>query len=146
MSAERWYEDWEIGETLTYGRHEVTAEEIRVWREAFEPGAPAHAEPVAGWAMLGAIKIRMIVANREVIGNSLVSGGFDDLVLHRPGRAGDVLSIRKTVVGKRESRGRPDRGILNLAYEMLNQRGEVLMRLTSIVFYLRRPVDGEGRT
>ena len=138
MSARRWFEDWSVGEQLRYGHYEVTAEELRAFARDFDPGAPEDEEPVAGWALLGAIKIHMIVANPEVIGRSLVSVGFDDLVFHQPARAGDVLSVRKTVVDKRESRSQPDRGVLRFRYEMLNQRDEILMSLISIVFFRRR--------
>ena len=139
MSGARWFEDWSVGDRLDYGRYEVTAAELRAFARDFDPGASEDEEPVAGWALLGAIKIRMIVANQEVVGRSLVSAGFDDLVFHQPARAGDILSLRKTVVDKRESRSQPDRGILRLRYEMVNQRDEILMSLVSIVFYRRRP-------
>jgi hypothetical protein len=65
--------------------------------------------------------------------------GFDDLKWLVPVRPGDVLSVENVVVEKVESRSRRDIGVVKIAGRVLNQTGEAVMSLTSLVLYRRRP-------
>ena len=64
--------------------------------------------------------------------------GFDDLKWIRPVRPGDVLSVESEIREKIESRSRPDRGTVKIESRIINQRGEIVMSLVSLVIYLRR--------
>ena len=57
---------------------------------------------------------------------SLASPGVDELRWISPVRPGDVLSLRCTVVQARPSRGKPDRGLVHTAIEILNQNQETV--------------------
>lgn len=50
--------------------------------------------------------------------------GVDDLTFHAPVYPGDTLAARSTVVDKRESRNRPEFGIVTWHTEGFNQRNE----------------------
>jgi acyl dehydratase len=41
---------------------------------------------------------------------------------------GDTIHVRMKVAGKRASRSKPDRGVVTLALEVVNQRGEVVQK------------------
>ncbi|HEX8830918.1 MAG TPA: MaoC family dehydratase, partial [Longimicrobium sp.] len=75
---------------------------------------------------------------------TLVSPGVDELRWLAPVRPGDELRLRVTVAEARESRSKPDRGIVRSNVEVLNQRGEVVMTLSALNFMLRRPAGGQG--
>jgi acyl dehydratase len=68
----------------------------------------------------------------------------DELRWVAPVRPGDELHLRVTVAEARQSRSRPDRGIVRSNIEVLNQRGEVVMTVSALNFILRRPADGQG--
>ena len=65
--------------------------------------------------------------------------GFDELRWLKPVRPGDVLSCRSVVREKTPSRSKPDRGTVKVESSVLTQDGEVVMTLTSLVLYQRRP-------
>ena len=50
-----------------------------------------------------------------------------------------MLSVENVVVEKVESRSRRDIGVVKIAGRVLNQTGEAVMSLTSLVLYRRRP-------
>src|SRR6202042_1542528 len=61
----------------------------------------------------------------------------------KPVRAGDRLSLRRTTVGARPSASRPELGIVDFSFEVLNQLGEVTMTQKNVLLIRRRP-PGHG--
>ncbi len=70
---------------------------------------------------------------------SLGSPGFDDLKWLEPVRPGDVLSARTEVLSATPSRLKPDRGTVSSRIQVLNQTGKVVLEMTSMGRFLRRP-------
>jgi acyl dehydratase len=56
-----------------------------------------------------------------------------------PVRAGDTVFVRATVAGKRETR-KPDRGVVELDLDIVNQRDEVVQQGMAKVLVSRTPV------
>ena len=50
-----------------------------------------------------------------------------------------MLSVENVVMEKIESRSRRDIGVVKIGGRVLNQTGEAVMSLTSLVLYRRRP-------
>jgi acyl dehydratase len=69
---------------------------------------------------------------------SMGSPGMTDIQWLRPVRPDDVLRTRAEVVASVPSASRSDRGRTTIAYEVLNQSGEVVMRYTAIHILRRR--------
>jgi len=69
---------------------------------------------------------------------SLASPGVDELRWTQPVRPGDTLSVRATVVETRPSASKPDRGLVRTLFEVLNQRGEVVMSVRAMNMLKRR--------
>jgi acyl dehydratase len=61
----------------------------------------------------------------------------------KPVRPGDRLSVRRTTIGVRASQSRPELGIVDFSFEVLNQIGEVVMNQKNILLIRRRP-EAEG--
>jgi acyl dehydratase len=60
---------------------------------------------------------------------ALLAGlGNDGFELTAPVRPGDRLHLLRRVSGKRASRSKPDRGIVNVEHDLVNQQGEVVFR------------------
>jgi acyl dehydratase len=71
--------------------------------------------------------------------SSLGSPGVDELRWVRPVRPGDDLVLRTTVEGARVSRTKPDRGLVRTRIELVDQRGEAVLRMTALNLIRTRP-------
>jgi acyl dehydratase len=146
--AVRYFEDFPAGLTLELGSVEFTSEAIVAFARAYDP-QPMHVDAQAGrestyggliasgWHTAAAY-MRLLVD--AVIGESVSIGspGVDNLRWLKPVRPGDTLRGRFSVVEAKESRSRPDWGIVRSRGEMLNQHDEIVMQLEAVNFFGRR--------
>jgi acyl dehydratase len=143
----KYFEDVKVGDVMRFGRYAVTREEIVEYARQFDP-QPFHLDEEAarqslfggliasGWHT-GAMFIRMVVEHMTPEHATTGAMGFDDLKWLKPVRPGDVLSVESEIKEKIEGR-RPERGTVKIESRIVNQRGEVVMSLVSLVIYLRR--------
>jgi acyl dehydratase len=146
--TDRWFEDYEPGSVHEFGSIRVDEEEVLAFGRRFDP-QPFHTDPEAaarteyggliasGWHTAG-LMMRLYSDHYLSKVATLVSPGIDDLRWLRPVRPGDELSLRVTVAEARRSRSKPDRGLVRSDVEVLNQRGEVVMTLSALNFFLCR--------
>lgn len=66
--------------------------------------------------------------------------GFDRMRFLKPVHPGHSISLKAAVLRARPTT-RPDRGLVVLGYEMLNQNGEAVMRTEATYLMARRPSD-----
>lgn len=149
MNQPRYFEDYEIGATQSFGHYEVTKEEIIEFASKYDP-QPFHLSEQAGQAMhfgglcasgwhTCAMVMRLIVDHMSTAGTaSLGSPGVDELRWKKPVFPGDILRIESTVTAKRESSSRPDMGSVFLENKVYNQKDELVMSFKPIVMYRRR--------
>jgi acyl dehydratase len=134
------FEDFPVGEVVTYGRYEVTAEEIVAFAREFDP-QPFHldAEAARGTILKGlaasgwhvcAIFMRMMYDGYIAETASLGSPGIDEVKWLKPVHAGDVLACRRTTRAARISAKRPEMGLVTFHWELFDAAGE---RKTDIV-------------
>ena len=136
---QRYFEDYEVGETAEFGDHPVTEEEIVEFARKYDP-QPFHVDPDAGartiygglissgW-MTGSIMMRLLVDHFISPASSMGSPGVDEVRWLRPVRPGDRLRVRLTIIETKRSQSKPDRGIVRVQQEMINQHGETVMSL-----------------
>ncbi len=144
------WEDIPVGETISFGRKTVSRDEIVEYARAFDP-QPFHLDDEAAAASLigrlcasgwhsCAMMMRMVaddVLNRAA---SLGSPGMEEVKWLKPVFPGDELSGRYTCLSKRVLTSRPEVGLCQMLFEMLNQRGEVVMTWnTSQFIRVRHP-------
>jgi acyl dehydratase len=147
-----YFEDFPPGEIARYGDIEVSAARVKSFAEQFDP-QPFHLDEAAaretmaggliasGWhtaAMLMRMNCDHFV-NRSA---SQGSPGIAEVNWLKPVRAGDRLSVRQTTVGARPSASRPELGIVDFSFEVLNQLGEVTMTQRNVLLIKRRPLAG----
>lgn len=60
------------------------------------------------------------------LGTTLGNLGFDKTTFPNPVFIGDTITVRSKVVAMRESRTKPDRGIVTFEHTGTNQRGELV--------------------
>lgn len=73
------------------------------------------------------------------LGTTVANLGFSEVVFPKPVFAGDTLRAVTKVQAIRDSKSRPNAGIVTFVHEGLNQRGEVVCRATRQALMLRKP-------
>ena len=135
----RHFEDLAIGETIALGPRTVSKADIITFATEFDP-FPFHLDEKAAKASLlgglaasgwqtGALSLRMLVDGFLSKIASMGGLGFSDLKWKRPLMKGDTLSGTATITSLRRSASHPDMGILTVAFDMRNQKGQQVMTL-----------------
>ena len=73
------------------------------------------------------------------LGTTLGNLGFDKTTFPNPVFIGDTIRVSSTVVDRRESRTKPDRGIVTFEHVGTNQRGEIVCSCLRGAMMMRRP-------
>ena len=73
------------------------------------------------------------------LGTTLGNLGFEETTFPNPVFIGDTITAHSEVLDKRESRSKPDRGIVTFEHRGINQRGEIVCRSRRTAMMLRRP-------
>ncbi|CAB3767780.1 MaoC family dehydratase [Paraburkholderia solisilvae] len=144
------YEDFEVGKPYEVGEHTFTRDEIIAFATQFDP-QPFHVDDHAaaaspfgtliasGWHTCS-VMMGMLVRNALAGSTSMGSPGIDDIRWLKPVRAGDTIRMTSTVLDKRVSSSKPDRGIVSTQWDGVNQHGETVITVRSkVIFGLRNP-------
>ncbi|ACC71169.1 MaoC family dehydratase [Paraburkholderia phymatum] len=144
------YEDMEVGTTHEVGSHTFTRDEIIQFAEQFDPqpfhvsDAGASASPygtliASGWHTCS-VMMGLLVRNVLAGSTSMGSPGIDDLRWLKPVHVGDTIRMTNSVLDKRVSTSKPDRGIVSTQWQGFNQHGELVITVRSkALFGLRHP-------
>ena len=85
------------------------------------------------------VAFRLYYQARILGAAGLSSPGFDELRWLKPVYPGDTLSVVVTVKEARPSSSKPDRGILKVLFEAMNQHGEPVMTFLATQIVRKRP-------
>ena len=144
----KYWEDFRPGDETTHGTYEVTEQEIVEFAKRYDP-QPFHVDPDAaaagpfggliasGWHS-AAIYMGLFVRNVLLDSASMGSPGVEELRWLVPVRPGDVLTGRSRIVEAWPSERDPGRGTVVGEHELINQNGEVVMRLRARGHFARR--------
>ena len=144
------FEDMEIGTTFEVGQHTFTRDEIVAFAEQFDPqpfhvdDAAAAASPfgtliASGWHTCS-VMMGLLVRNAFAGSTSMGSPGIDEIRWLKPVRVGDTIRMTNSILDKRVSSSKPDRGIVSTQWEGINQHGETVIIVRSKgLFGLRNP-------
>jgi acyl dehydratase len=135
----RWFDDYRVGEVFEFGAHAVSEAEIISFATQYDPQffhvdrEAAKASPyggliASGW-MTAAVAMRMMCKHFIPDASALGSPGVDQLRWLLPVRPGDTLRIRASVLDTKRSQSKPDRGVVTVRQELLNQLDQVVMSL-----------------
>jgi acyl dehydratase len=139
------FEDFQPGETRSYGDYEFTASEMIAFAQVYD-AQPFHLDDEAarhmifgglsasGWHTCSAL-MRMNVDGLLTQSTCLAGIGVEENRWLAPVRPGDRLSAQTRTLEKFNLRSRPDAGIVKFATSLRNQTGEeVLAQKHSILF------------
>lgn len=147
--AERYLEDFAVGQIFGSGRLCIDKERIMTFAAEFDPQHFHLDEDAArdtifqglaasGWHT-AALTMRLLVESEFKPVGGIVGAGVDDLRWPRPVRPGDELRVESEVLEARPSKSRPDQGLVKLRLTTLNQEGEVVQIFTGNLVVPRRP-------
>jgi acyl dehydratase len=75
------------------------------------------------------------------LGTAVANLGWDEVRFPRPLFHGDTVHVETEVLELRESRSRPDQGIVTFAHRAYNQRGELVAHCKRSGLQRKRPVE-----
>jgi len=81
-----------------------------------------------------------ITVNDLTAGTIIANLGYENVTHPHPMYHGDTLYVQSEVIGKRESKSKPDRGVVTLKHIGKNQDGVVCIELTRSVLFMKRPL------
>ena len=150
LVAMRFFDDIQPGDRASFGRYDVTREEVLEFARKYDPqpfhlsdeeAAKTHFGRLAasGWhtcAMTMAVIARHVVETEQA---GLGSPGIDELRWLKPVYPGDRLTVRGEVIETIPSRSKPNIGVIRSQNTITNQDDAPVMRFISIVMMLRRP-------
>lgn len=148
--AGRYFEDWQVGDKIEHDIHRTVTETDNLLFSAMTHNPqPMHIDAeYAAKSEFGRILVNgtftfsllvgLSVAD-TTLGTLIANLAYEKVVMPKPVFIGDTLRARTEVVGLKESRSRPNAGVVTFRHEMLNQRGEVVCDMLRAVLLQRRP-------
>jgi acyl dehydratase len=143
----RYFEEIEVGDSCKAGPYFV----IIQFAKQFDP-RPFHLDEEAAarsvFAGLSASHVRDFhIVNQQVTASAPCPcrNGLGQLRLPNPVRPGDELDLEVTALEKRESKSKPDRGIVRNQVRLRNQRREIVLQAIGNILVARRP-DAKAAT
>ena len=137
--AGRYFDDWQVGDRIEHEiRRTVTETDNLLFSVMTHNPQPLHIDAEAARAsefgqilvngtFTFALMIGLTISD-TTLGTLVANLGYDKLVMPRPVFIGDTMRATTEVAQLRESRSRPDAGIVVFAHELINQRDEVVCR------------------
>lgn len=144
-----YWEDFPVGNVREFGGVTLTRESIMAFAREFDP-QPFHVdEEAARHSMFGtlvasgwhtcSLAMRMMCDDYLLRSSSLGSPGLENLRWLKPVYPGDTLRVRLRVIEARPSASKPTVGLVRSAWEVLNQRDEVVTTMDGWNMFGRRP-------
>jgi len=145
----QYLEDFAPGQTIDLGSRQLSRDEILAFARQFDP-QPFHVDEVAaresiygeiiasGWHTVATLMRLMVDGYLSKVA-SMGSPGVDQIRWLKPVRPGDTLTARGVVQAVKRSASKPDRGVVDVEYEIFNQAGERVMTMRGMSLMKARP-------
>lgn len=135
--AGRTFDAWAVGDRVVHEiRRTVTETDNLLFSTMTHNPQPLHLDVEAARAsefgqilVNGTFTFALMVGlsvGDTTLGTLIANLGYDKLVMPKPVFLGDTLRAETEVHALRESRSRPDAGIVTFAHRLFNQRDEVV--------------------
>lgn len=146
--TERYFDDFEAGERFVSRGVTLSESQILDFALTYDPQpfhldrTAAEASPYGGLIASGfqtlALAFRMFYQEKVINACAMGSPGMSELRWLAPVRPGDTLRTEAEVMATRPSRSKPDRGSVEMAFSVRNQRDEVVMTFRTTIILARR--------
>lgn len=137
--AGRFYDGWSVGDRIAHDiRRTVTETDNLLFSAMTHNPQPLHLDAEAARAsefgrilvngtFTFALMVGLSVGDTS-LGTLVANLGYDQVQMPKPVFIGDTMRAQTEVVELRESRSRPEAGIVVFRHELINQRDEVVCR------------------
>lgn len=145
----RYYDDFAVGDTFKHWPGRTVTAADNTWFTLLTMNQhPIHfdeeyakqtefGKPLVNSTLTLAIVVGMSV--QDVSQNAVANLGWTDIAMPAPVFNGDTLYAESTVLDKRESKSRPQQGIVTVATRAWKQDGTTVMTFKRSVLVPRRP-------
>jgi acyl dehydratase len=146
----KYFEDMPVGTSdEPDASHTFTAEEIKDFASKWDP-MPFHVdEELAAQTPLGKLfacsthilsaGVKLTHATMDEPVAAVAGLGWKEVKLPLPVCAGDTVRLKTEVIEARESKSKPDRGIINTQNTLVNQNDEIVAQFQIATMILKRP-------
>ncbi len=135
--AGKFFNEWQIGESITHEiRRTVTETDNLLFTVMTHNPQPLHLDAEAakqsefGQILVnGTFTFSLMVGlsvGDTTLGTLVANLGYDKLVMPKPVFLGDTLRAETEVIALKESKSRPNAGIVTFKHRMLNQKDEIV--------------------
>ncbi len=147
--AGKFFDEWKIGEKIEHDiRRTVTETDNLLFSAMTYNPQPLHIDAeFAKQSEFGQILVNgtftfALMAGLSVgdttLGTLVANLGYDKLVMPKPVFIGDTLRATTEIVELKDSKSRPQAGIVTFKHEMLNQRNEVVCQCLRMALVKRK--------
>jgi acyl dehydratase len=146
----RYFDEWLVGDTVAHGVTRTVTETDNVLISALTHNPqPLHLDhqaaaatefgkPLVNSIYTFGLMVGVSVAD-TTLGTLVANLGYDKLVFPNPVFAGDTLRSTSECVAVRESKSRPNAGLVTWAHRSFNQKGELVCECTRTALLLKKP-------
>ena len=147
--AGRGFDEWQIGDRIIHDiRRTVTETDNLLFSTMTHNPQPLHIDAEAARAsefgqilVNGTFTFALLVGlsvTDTTLGTLIANLGYDKLVHPKPVFLGDTLRAETEVTELKESRSRPEAGIVTFSHRLLNQRDEIVCQCLRTALVRRR--------
>jgi acyl dehydratase len=146
----RFFEEWQVGDKIAHAVTRTVTETDNVLISTLTHNPqPMHLDkevaaksefgkPIVNSIYTFGLMIGVSVAD-TTLGTLIANLGYDKLVFPHPVFAGDTLRSETECIAVRESKSRPNAGIVTWAHRSYNQRDELVCECTRTALLLKKP-------
>ena len=148
--AGRYFDEWRVGDRVSHAitRTVTEADNVLITTLTHNP-QPLHLDyeaaaksefkkPLVNSCFTFSLMVGVSVHD-TTLGTLVANLGYDALKFPSPVFAGDTLRSESECVAVRESKSRPNAGIVTWAHRSFNQRDELVCECTRTALLLKRP-------
>ena len=148
--AGRYFDEWQVGDRVEHAvRRTVTETDNVLISTLTHNPQPMHLDheaaaasefgrPLVNSVYTFGLMIGVSVAD-TTLGTLVANLGYDALKFPNPVFAGDTLHSETECIALRESKSRPNAGIVTWAHRSFNQRDELVCECTRTALLLKKP-------
>ena len=148
--AGRFFDAWTVGDRIVHDiRRTVTETDNLLFSTMTHNPQPLHLDAEAAKAsefgqilVNGTFTFALMVGlsvGETTLGTLVANLGYDKLVHPKPVFIGDTMRAETEVVELKESRSRPNAGIVTFAHRLINQRDEIVCQCLRSALLLKAP-------
>jgi acyl dehydratase len=148
--AGKYFDQWQVGDRIAHEiRRTVTETDNLLFSTMTHNPQPLHIDAEAAKAsefgqilVNGTFTFSLMIGlsvGETTLGTLVANLGYDKLVMPAPVFIGDTMRATSEVEELKESRSRPNAGIVTFRHELINQRDEVVCRCLRSALLLKAP-------